>query len=477
MKNIFVFKKIFFLICILSFIFLHAPLAAANAATIDLETNQSHYLDAHGKVTRVAVANPKIADVAPISNTSIMVIAKAPGTTSLSLWTSNGMRQDFTIVVDCNQAAIAKMIETATGAKDIQVLKSGDAVLLRGTVDNQYQKDTAEKIASLYGKTVNLLQMDNPSQVRIEAQIIEINSQDAKNLGIQLFSSSEASTNSAGTMTTTGSNNNSSISFNNSGVFSVGQDYLNSHQNSLWFLNHTANINATLHALITQGKAKILSRPSIATLSGQKASILIGGEIPIPMKGDNGEVSINWHKYGINLNIDPIVNNNDSITSKVHAEVSSLDYTHAVVTNGFSVPAIASREADATINVPSGMTMAIGGLLNSNDSKTVEKIPLLSSLPIIGEFFKHTVHSRDNNEIIILITPTIVKPDTPVIMTKNMKNWYIQENKSFAAMPKVNVAILPKSIADANASSGAISPDSMTAEAILAQYAKKRTTH
>ena len=183
-------------------------------------------------------------------------------------------------------------------------------------------------------------------------------------------------------------------------------------------------MNVTLQALINEGKARILSRPSITTMSGKTANILIGGRIPIPVSDGNGNVSIDWHEYGVKLNIEPVVDSEDKITSKVHAEVSTLDYSHGVKIDSFSVPGIATREAESEVNVRSGMTMAIGGLINSEDAKIVSKIPLLGDLPIIGRFFRHTSNTRDKREVIILITPTLVADDTPAPMSQRMKESY-----------------------------------------------------
>lgn len=122
-----------------------------------------------------------------------------------------------------------------------------------------------------------------------------------------------------------------------------------------------------------------------------------------------------------------------------HAEVSTLDYGHGVKENDFTIPALASREADAVINVRSGMTMAIGGLLNSEDGKTITKIPLLGDIPIIGQFFRHTTKTRDNRELVILITPTLVADDTPVSMSQKMKASYETTERYARNAEKVNV--------------------------------------
>ena len=294
-----------------------------------------------------------------------------------------------------------------------------DRVMLRGKVENQYEHDVAMKIAGLYtggdeSGVIDLLEMEHPSQIRLEAQIIEIGSNYAKDLGIQYWSQTPEKQDE----TTTG------ITVGTAGIFYGGEDFSSSRKHGGWLGSHVANVNVTLQALINQGKARILSRPSITTLSGKNANILIGGRIPVPISDGNGNVSVDWREYGIRLNIEPKVDSEDKITSKVHAEVSTLDKASSVKIDSYSIPGILSREADTEVNVHSGMTMVIGGLINSEDSKSISKIPLLGDLPIIGRFFQHTSKSRDKRELIILITPTLVSDDTPSPMSQRMKESY-----------------------------------------------------
>jgi pilus assembly protein CpaC len=141
----------------------------------------------------------------------------------------------------------------------------------------------------------------------------------------------------------------------------------------------------------------------------------------------------------VKLNIEPVVDQMDKITSKVHAEVSSLDYSHGITQNGFAIPALATREAEAVIHVTNGMSMIICGLLNSEDSKTITKIPLLGNIPILGEFFKHTSTSRDKREIIIIITPHLVAEDTHWPMSDKMKEAFNEAQTEVGSMNRVEV--------------------------------------
>lgn len=339
---------------------------ALAATPVNVSLNSSKYMQAP-KITRIAIGNPEIADVRMLSARDYLLIGKKAGSTSLIVWSANGVREEYSVYVSGDDQGMASAIQQAIGYPGITAQMMNGKVLLRGTVKNQYEHDTAIKIAQLYlgsggGSTssattasgtngsqgsatdeniIDLLEMSHPSQIRLEAQLIEINTDDEKNLGIQYWSP-------------TLGNSSSGITPGASGLVYVGEDMYNKRGSFGWIGSHLSTIDASLHALVTNGKARILSRPSITTMSGKTANILIGGRIPIPTSAGDGEISIDWREYGIRLNIEPVVDGENKITSKVHAEVSTLDYGHAVVENNFSIPALASREADAVINVRSG---------------------------------------------------------------------------------------------------------------------------
>lgn len=424
------------------------------ATPLNVSVNGSQYMEAPG-ITRLAVGNPDIADVKLLSNNDFLVVGKKAGSTSLIVW-FNGQREEYSVYVSGDDEGTERAIQKAIGYPGVKVQMMNGKVLLRGKVKNQYEHDTAVKIAQFYmgsgggandakdtkgtitdSNVIDLLDMTAPSQIRLEAQIIEINTSNEKDLGIQYWSPALGDNTSG----SSSNSNSSDITRGSAGLFYAGENFKNNSRGGTlgWFGRRISNVNASLQALITTGKARILSRPSITTMSGQKANILIGGRIPIPTSAGDGEISIDWREYGIRLNIEPVVDAENKITSKVHAEVSTLDYGHGVKENDFIIPALASREADAVINVRSGMTMAIGGLLNSQDGKTVTKIPLLGDIPIIGQFFRHTQKTRDNRELLILITPTLVSDETPVSMSQRMKGSYEDNERYLRNAERVNV--------------------------------------
>ena len=429
-------------------IVLAAPSVQA-ATPLNVAVHESRYVQEPG-LSRVAIGSPEIADVQLLSAREFLLVGKKSGSTTLLVWSANG-RQEYIVTVTAENSGLAAMIERAINLPGVTVQMVGDKILLRGTVMNQYEKDLALKIAGLYtgtapvtstsgsgsnssnspgkaidktgGNVIDLLQMARPSQIRLEAQVVEISSSNKRELGIQY-----------GTNSGSGSDGSK---IDAEGTIYAGEDW-NTRGWGGWLVRHSSTINAALNALITQGKARILSRPNISTLSGEKAKILIGGSIPVPVNND-GKVSIEWKEYGVKLNIEPVADQMDKITSKVHAEVSRLDYANGIVQNGFSIPALATREAEAVIHVSNGMSMVIGGLLNSEDGKTVSRIPLLSNIPIIGEFFKHTSRTRDKRELIIIITPHLIGEDTQWPMSDQMKEAFNEGQTEYGSLNRVNV--------------------------------------
>ena len=407
-------------------LFLSTSVAAAYVQPLYLEINQATLFNAssYADIIRVAIANPAIADVNVINNRTLNIIGVSPGTTSLTVWTDNGMQQDFIVNVSNKDSGTSNAIKKAINIPGVQVEKVGDKILLKGKVRNQYEKQQANNVAVMYvsnpENVINMLEMDNPTQINLAAMVIDISNADAKELGIM--------TGSSGTVETK-AGDFSGISF---GSFYGGQDYKQ-------FGPHVYNnINFKLNLLIKQGKARILSRPNVTTMSGEEAEILIGGEIPLPTSNKNGDISITWREYGIKLHIKPTATPDNNITTGVNAEISSLDNSNAVTTNAGIIPALLSRKASTVITIPDGETMSIGGLMNNSESKNVNKIPLLSSIPIIGEFFKYTSTSRDRHELVILITPTIVNSDDPLKVSQPFANAVDQAKQEYATMKEVS---------------------------------------
>lgn len=367
-------------------------------------------------------------------------------------------------------------IENTIGLPNVHVKVQGkendERILLTGTVKNQYERNLAVQTARLFvgsgsgsslnfgsntnptlstqssnenssnttltntdkvearGSVIDLLQMTEPAQIRLEAQIISINPQDTNNLGILWDGTG------SGTVA-------------NPGIFYAGEnqssgDFRNNPFK--WLMNSRTNLNFRLSALITQNKAKILSRPSIMTLSGEQATIQIGGEIPYTViNSTTGISSTNFKSYGIILQFKPIIDAENHLVTTVHTEVSNMS---GETVNG--LPIINTRRADAVVNLESGSTMIIGGLMDSSESKVVTKIPLLSKIPILGEFFKYTSKSKDKQELVILVTPYIVGENETSYagMSNDLRDYYHAGQREHNALNDVDLNALPPPFED-----------------------------
>lgn len=378
------------LMVLLVILILAVSVPAAAAERLAVAVNHSRVLYFDG-VERVAVANPEIADVVVVSGSEILLVGKNPGHTTLHVWSRTG-RTSYVVEAAADDTMLAANIKNILRYDNIRVSKVNNTVILEGTVNDQYQRSRAEKVAAAYGdKVVNMLEITNPMQVKIEAKVIEINREKVKNLGIKW-------------------GNDPAIP----GTFIFGQslsDPITGDVLGKW--GGYAGINGELNALIKDGHAKLLSQPNIITLSGEKANIVVGGEIPVPVGIDNNRVSIEWKQYGIKLNIAPEVTAGSLVTSRVTAEVSTLDWnsTHKIELGlGMKIPPIKLRKAESALALSSGQTMAIGGLIAHETARDVHKVPLLANIPVIGNLFKSSSFTRGETELLILITPTIVDP-------------------------------------------------------------------
>ena len=448
-----------------SFCIWTADVSAADLLSVGVHS--SRYVSMPTTITRIAVGDPNIATIVrvPSSNSEFLVVAHKAGTTSLFVWGADGARYEYIVGVSPEDEGQAKVIESVIGLPGVRVKMVDGKVLLTGTVENQYERNYAVRTAQLFvkadtsgnlsvgsnadlrmqaqtadknsrsssvggntvssaGTVIDLLHLRHPSQIKLEAQVVAINPTENTDLGFVYGSG-------------TGSDLTSSP-----GVFYGGQSYGSGGSTTFrnnpwkWLTEHHDDINMALRALVTQNRAKILSRPSITTMSGEEAVIQVGGEIPYTTRDKNGNPTTEFKDYGIILQFKPLVDAENRIVSSIHTEVS--------MPSGETVdnqPILEKRRADAVVTATSGTTMVIGGLMDSREYKVVRKFPFLGDIPIIGEFFKYTSKSRNRQELIILVTPRLVDENSisRTEMTKDMREFYKKGQQEKAAMEKVDI--------------------------------------
>lgn len=394
------------------------PLTATQPAAEQLTVgaDKTVLIDMPMNIERVSIANPLTAEAVPVSPRTLMINGKAPGETSLVIWLADGSRKEYDVTVAVNGARIQaarEQIEREFGS-NVQIAVDANSVYLTGLVRDIYEAQRALAIAIPLGKVINLLKIQTPpqeQQVLVKVRFADVDRTKALNAGINFFGAPGGWPFNIGT----GSTPPNTISSYGSGagaaastVFSLA-DSLN-----LLLIDPHANVGATLQALASQNILQILAEPNLLTMNGKEASFLAGGQFPFPTlqggAGGVGQITISFKEFGIRLRFLPTITPRGTIQLHLEPEVSSLDYANALVVSGSTVPAIDTRRVDTEIELQSGQSFAIAGLLNNQTTEALSKIPGLGDIPVLGKLFQSKQVTKSNSELIVVVTPELVSP-------------------------------------------------------------------
>lgn len=346
----------------------------------------------------VRVSNAEIADVVVLTNKSFQVLGKASGKTNVMLY--DGERQLIDVVdvtVGHDLVALKKTFFETFPRERIEVRPLANGIYLSGDVSTEAVAKRAEKIAQAYApdNVTNGLSIKDSHQVMLEVRFVEASRSAIKELGVGLLTSRQS-----GLLPDPGDFfAGSSITTNNPVVSGILRGGIGS-----------ALLDARIEALEDKGIVRTLAEPNLVAMSGETASFLAGGEIPIPVPGQLGQVAIEYRKFGVGLSFSPTVLDNEIINLKVAPEVSQLDPTTSVRIAEINVPGIKVRRANTTIELRNGQSFAIAGLLQSESSNTRSQVPWLGDIPILGSLFSSTRFQEDETELVIIVTPHLAQP-------------------------------------------------------------------
>jgi pilus assembly protein CpaC len=379
---------------------LSAPAFAVTDRELPIAVGKSTVLTTDAKVVRVSVTDPNVSDVVVMSKNEVLVNGKKTGSTSLIVWTTAG-RRIYNVVVRTDADALQSLLRSALRSNQVSAQVVGKGVVLRGHVATPDLYNAASDIAQgMAEKVINLIQVDKAPQIEVEAKIVEVNKTALDKLGLEygeLIPDTKSNSAEPGTMTF--QPNSMTLGEAKQGTLSVAR----------------SRLGINLQALERDGLAKMLADPRMVTASGGKADILVGGEVPVPIQQALGTTTIEWKQYGIKLAIEPVLQKEGRMQLKVASEVSSLDYANAVKINNSQVPSLTSRKADTDVVLRTGESLVIGGLLQANDSTSVDRLPFLGDIPILGELFKSRNFQRQESELRIVVTPRLVMgSDEPI---------------------------------------------------------------
>jgi pilus assembly protein CpaC len=397
---------------------------------------------------RVSIRNPDIADISKVTDSEVVVVARLGGDTVLTVWDKQGRRsynisvlpRDLEIVQD----KLKELINKNLRLKEVYFRKNEvtGKIMVMGKV-NPVQKEHIERILEAFSDSVdNLLTLkDESKMVEIDCQILEISRNDIEEIGIkwqEFLQLREEPYSGSASSESTAVNTTLDRSAPWTKLWPV----------KLWSRDA---LHARLDMLISNGKGRILSRPKLLCLSGKEARLVVGGEMPYVSASSTNtvgtQVEVEYRDYGVILDLKPIINEDDQIILDIATEVSELDTVNGITVASISVPAFTKREANTVLNVVSGDTIFIGGLIQNEQAKTIEKIPALGNIPILGALFRSKDFQDNETELVITLTPRLVESQKK------------EEHKQFSQGP---VATLPKKMA--------IFPEHLQDEELLNDY-------
>ena len=408
-----------------------------HAGELAVPINKSQVLRTDRPYSKALIGNPAIADVLPLTQSSIYVLGKSVGTTSLTLYDrSNRLIAVLDVAVGPDVLTLKRQLSELIPSNDVSARISNDSVVLEGTVSSAVDADRAVQLAETFapGKVVNLLALGSAQQVMLEVRFAEVKRSALKQIGLNwdvLSDGSKLQGISGGGSSLTGSNGTTTTTSTVGGVTTTTTGLapaVLAHGAitdsfaivSRAFRAFGSNFNVTLDALERKGAITTLAEPTLVALSGETASFLAGGEFPVPtvqggggVTGGNGggsAISVEWKPFGVSLGFTPTVLADGVINMVVQPEVSSIDPTASIVINNLTIPGLQTRRAKTVVELRDGESFALAGLLRKDFQDTIRQVPFLGSIPIIGTLFRSTGFQHEETELVIIVTPRLVRP-------------------------------------------------------------------
>jgi len=386
-----------------------------NARFVSLGIGKSFVIDLPREIKDVLVADPKVANAVVRSTQRAYIIGAAVGQTNIVFFDSTGAQiAAYDIAVKRDLNGVRAALKQSLPNSDILIEGVGDGVVLSGTaaspVDAQQAADIAARLVGGSDKVVNSIAVRGRDQVMLKVTVAEVARSIVKQLGIDLTASLAYGT--------------SVVNFNNSNPFtSLGRPLVSGNEVKAT-LPGTSSVTATLRAMETAGVVRTLAEPNLTAISGESATFIAGGEFPVPAGFSCDPVTrvcqtqISFKKFGISLNFTPVVMTEGRISLRVMTEVSELSIDNSITltqslsgstTNSLTIPSVKTRRAETTLEIPSGGSMAMAGLIAEQTKQAINGLPGLSQLPVLGTLFRSRDYVNNQTELMILVTPYVVR--------------------------------------------------------------------
>ena len=366
--------------------------AAATDEMLVVEKGRSAVVEANAPFTTLVVADPDIAEAMATSNQSFFLRGKMPGSTTVLIYGASGQIAELiNVEVELGLDELRTDLSNLLPGEDIQVYPVHDGIFLDGKLTTAAAADMALQVAERYvpGGVANGLSIGQSQQVLLEVRFLEASRSAVKEIGFGNTIDANDVLASTESGTVSGLAEKTVALFTNLG---------------------NENIDVRLRALEEKGVIRTLAEPNLVALSGDTVSFLAGGEFPIPVGQRNGEITVEFKKFGVGLDFTPTVLGDGLVNLRVRPEVSALDRNNGIRASNIEIPGISVRRADTTIELRDGQAFAVAGLLQNDYSNDVRQTPWLSNVPVLGALFSSKRYQRNESELVIIVTPRLVQP-------------------------------------------------------------------
>jgi pilus assembly protein CpaC len=398
-----------------------AQTAPAEGETVHVLVGKSIVINVQRPLTRVLSSNSDVVETMAISPTQVVVEGKAPGGSSLILWSNDGESQVLDVVADIDIAGLRGAIQKTYPKENLHIEADGPRLLLTGTASNAHIAEDLGKMALVYSKEVVnsiLVPISHDRQVLLEVKFAEVDRTVLSQLAVNMFSTGAG--NNIGTTTTGQFGGFSPVKIND--AFGGGEphfpfeikDFTINQVLNIFLFRPDLHLGTVVQALQAHNALQILAEPNLMAISGQKATFLAGGEFPYPVVQPSAgfsSVTILFKPFGVKLDFTSAVQEDNTLRLHVAPEVSALDFTNAVtLSGGGTVPAISTRRAETEIELKDGQSFGIAGLLDRRATVQLSKVPGIGDIPVLGQLFRSKSINKTNTELMVFVTPHIIDP-------------------------------------------------------------------
>lgn len=386
---------------------------------INVPVNKSRVIDFGIPVREVRIINDKIATVRATSPKQLVVSGKSFGVTQMIVWVDEEHQHVFDIAVDLELERLQASIRSVVPRARVKAYGVLDAVVLTGRVPDAASAERIMQIANIYSNNVvNQMKVAGVQQVLLRCTVAEVNRTAVRQLGFNGWIAGDNFPDMFGLLNLNGINPTNIGAAGNVNVtgripFLTGTDGIPvSGSSTLSFGFPRAQMQFFVQALSENGLLRVLAEPNLVAISGQEATFLVGGEVPIPIV-TNDRIKVEYHSFGVQLRFTATVLDGGRIRLKVVPEISEPDFSNSVTVGGFVIPAFTSRRVETVVEMGSGETIAIGGLLSNRVQAISRKIPGLGDIPILGALFTSNEYRTQQTELVVLVTPELVESVSP----------------------------------------------------------------